>query len=204
LRTLCAKSKWEQVIGDVRQKYMPPATPHFESHAPRQGIWCDAMTIRTTECLQQEYPEAGITATAMPDRRDSCHSKNIPEPRAEMISGCPNPALATARLKREYSSRMKPQAAIQLRRSKAKRNTISSLRDQKQAQATFHAIPDHEGKCANRAVQLIAGRHHFRAEGAVTRRSGTGDAGSRASRVPSLPFFAINPFRKPAIPDGGR
>jgi len=38
----------------------------------------------------------------------------------------------------------------------------------------------------------------------VARRSGTGDAGRRASRVPSLPFSAINPHRQPAIPDGGR
>ncbi len=35
-------------------------------------------------------------------------------------------------------------------------------------------------------------------------RSGTGDAGSRASRAPSLLFSAINPFRQPAIPDEGR
>jgi hypothetical protein len=56
----------------------------------------------------------------------------------------------------------------------------------------------------NGAVQLIAGRHHFRAEGGVVRRSGTGDAGSRASRVPSLPFSAVHPPRQPAIPDGGR
>ena len=61
-----------------------------------------------------------------------------------------------------------------------------------------------KNKNANRLVQLIAGRHRFRAEATVTRRSGTGDAGSRASRVPSLPFSAIHPFRQPAIPDGGR
>jgi hypothetical protein len=59
-------------------------------------------------------------------------------------------------------------------------------------------------KWANRAVQLIAGRSNFRVEATVARRSGTGDAGSRASRVPSLPFTAIHPFRQPAIPDGGR
>ena len=53
-------------------------------------------------------------------------------------------------------------------------------------------------------MQLIAGRHHFRAEFAVIRRSGTGDAGSKASRVPSLSSFAIDPHRQPAIPDGGR
>jgi len=68
----------------------------------------------------------------------------------------------------------------------------------------IHATPDHEKKYANRAVQLIAGRHHFRAEATVTRRSGTGDAGRRASRVPSLHFLAIHPHRQPAIPDGGR
>ena len=57
---------------------------------------------------------------------------------------------------------------------------------------------------ANRAVQLIAGRFNFRLEATVARRSGTEDAGSRASRVPSLPFPAIHHFRQPAIPDGGR
>ena len=56
----------------------------------------------------------------------------------------------------------------------------------------------------NRAVQLIAGRSSLRVEATVARRSGTGDAGSRASRVPSLPFPTIHHFRQPAIPDGGR
>lgn len=70
--------------------------------------------------------------------------------------------------------------------------------------AVFHAIPDHDGNIANRAVQLIAGRPDFRAKATVIRRSGTGPAKSRAGRVPSLPFLAINPFRQPAIPDGGR
>ena len=57
---------------------------------------------------------------------------------------------------------------------------------------------------ANGAVQLIAGRSNFRVDPTVVRRSGTGDADSRASRVPSLPFLAIHHFRQPAIPDGGR
>jgi len=35
-------------------------------------------------------------------------------------------------------------------------------------------------------------------------RSGTGDAGRRASRVPSLPFGALIAHLLPAIPDGGR
>jgi len=74
---------------------MAPATAHFESDADRQGIWSDAMPIRTTEHLQPEYPEAEITATAAADRQASCQSKNIPEARREMISGFPNPALAT-------------------------------------------------------------------------------------------------------------
>ena len=56
----------------------------------------------------------------------------------------------------------------------------------------------------NRAVQPIAGRSNFRVEAAVTRRSGTGDAGGRASRVPSHPFSPIHHFRQPAIADGGR
>ena len=59
-------------------------------------------------------------------------------------------------------------------------------------------------KWPNRAVQLLAGRSTFRAAATVTRRSGTGDAGSRASRVPSLPSSAIHPERQPEIPDGGR
>ena len=35
-------------------------------------------------------------------------------------------------------------------------------------------------------------------------RSGTGPAGRRAGRVPSLPISAIHPPRQPAIPDEGR
>jgi len=35
-------------------------------------------------------------------------------------------------------------------------------------------------------------------------RSGTGPAGRRAGRVPSLPMCVIDPHRQPAIPDGGR
>jgi len=180
----------KQVVASDRgrsRKYMPPARAHFESHAPRQGIWREAMTIRTTEAKQQEYPEAEITATAKPDRRDPCHSKNIPEARLEMISRFPIPALATRRPEMRYSRKMN-----------------STLQRPAQAQASFHALPDHEGKYANRAVQLIAGRCNFRAEATVIRRSGTGDAGRRASRVPSLPMRAINHFRQPAIPDGGR
>jgi hypothetical protein len=132
------------------------------------------MMIRTTERLQQEYPETEITTTAMPDRHDLLHSKSIPEPRIEMISGFPNSVIATGCQKRT------------------------------QTQARFHTMADHERKWANRAVQLIAGRLVFRAEGSVTWRSGTGDAGRRASRVPSLPMPAIHPLRQPAIPDGGR
>ena len=53
-------------------------------------------------------------------------------------------------------------------------------------------------------MQLIAGRHHFRLKATVVRRSGTGPAKSRAGLVPSLPTFAIDPHRQPAIADGGR
>ena len=173
--------------GTFARKYMPPAIAHFESAADRQGGCRDAMTNRTAEAIREIYPEAGITTTAMPDRHGLRHSKNIPESRSAMISGFPNSEIAAGRPKGGYSRRMK-----------------STLQRAARAQATFHAIPDHEENIANRAVQLIAGRHHFRAKATVTRRSGTGDAGSRASRVPSLPVLAIHPFRQPAIPDGGR
>ena len=131
------------------QKNMISATAHFESHAPSQRSWRDAMPLRTTEPLKQKYPEAEITATAATDRQASCHSRNIPEARREMISGFPNPALATGRRARNNPGRMKPQAAIRQRRSKGSGNTISSLRDQNRTQARCHAPSDHERKCAN-------------------------------------------------------
>ena len=71
-------------------------------------------------------------------------------------------------------------------------------------EAGFHAVLNHDRDSANRAMQLIAGRHHFRVEATLIRRSGTGPARSKAGRVPSLPTFAIDPHRQPAIPDGGR
>jgi len=141
----------------------------------------------------------------MPNRHASCHSKYIPETRFEMISGFANPALATGHLKRDNSSSMQPQADVDRSRYPhfdQRRQPAASW--QGSAQASFHAPLDHERKYANRAVQLIAGRSNFRAEATVARRSGTGDAGGRASRVPSLPFSAIHHFRQPAIPDGGR
>jgi len=52
--------------------------------------------------MQPEYPEVEITATAATNRRASCHSKNIPEPRPAMIPGFPNIALATTRLQKAY------------------------------------------------------------------------------------------------------
>ena len=140
--------------------------PHLESAFLFGSVICS--TLFGEQGNRPEYPEAEITTTVSKDHPDSCHSKNIPEPRPDMISGFPNPALATP------------------------------------PEAVFHALPDHEGNNANRAVQLIAGRHHFRAKASVIRRSGTGDAGRKASRVPSLPVFAIHHFRQPAIPDGGR
>jgi len=189
---------------NVRQKNMPSATVHLESYADRQETWCDSMTIRTTEASREEYPEAEITVTAIPDRPDTCHSNNIPEARRKMISGFPHPALATGRRARNNPGRMKPQAAIRQRRTRGSGNTISSLRDQNRTQARCHAPSDHERKCANRLVQLIAGRGDFRATATVMRRSSTGPAKSRAGRVPSLPIPAIHPPRQPAIPDEGR
>ena len=63
---------------NVRQKNMPSATAYFESHATRQRILCDAMTIRTTEARQKEFPEAEITTTAATERHDFHQSTNIP------------------------------------------------------------------------------------------------------------------------------
>jgi len=63
---------------------------------------------------------------------------------------------------------------------------------------------DMKSKMANGLVQLIAGRHHFRATATVVRRSGTGPACRRAGPVPSLPIPAIHAPRQPAIPDEGR
>jgi len=58
---------------------------------------------------------------------------------------------------------------------------------------------------ANRLVQLIAGPSGVSMNTNLTfHRSGTGPAGRRAGRVPSLPTYAIHPPRQPAIPDEGR
>ena len=153
---------------------MPPANIDFEGDADRQEKWRSAMLDRTTEDHKTEYPEAGVTTTVALNRPALRHGNNIPEPRIHMISGFPIPARSNRR----------PMRA--------------------ETQARWQATPEHERKSANRAVQLIAGQHKFRAEISDVRRAGTGDAGSRASRVPSLPVRAIHHFRQPAIPDGGR
>ena len=195
------------LTADVRQKNMPPATAHFESHAPRQRSWRDAMPLRPSEALQPEYPEAEITATATPGREASCHSKNIPEARREMISGFHVPALAMRRPRRESFSSMQPQADVDRSRFPHldQRRQLAALRAGIfRLQARCHAPLDHETNYANRLVQLIAGRGDFRATASVMRRSGTRPAKSRAGRVPSLPMPAIHPPRQPAIPDEGR
>ena len=57
----------------------------------------------------------------------------------------------------------------------------------------------------NEFVQLIAGPWGVSMNTNLTfHRSGTGPAGRRAGRVPSLPISAIHPLRQPAIPDEGR
>ena len=139
---------------------MAPAIAHFESDDSRQRIWREAMPIRTTEASQPEYPEAKITTTAMPDRHDLRHSKMIPEARLEMISGCPNPTLATARPKRENPTSMQPQADVDRSRFPhfdQRRQLAATLQRSARAQATFHAPSDHKRKYANKLVQLIAG-----------------------------------------------
>jgi hypothetical protein len=134
------RSARHPVTLDVRQKYMPPAIAHFESRAPRQRIWRDAMRLQTTEASQKEYPEAAITPTAAPDRQAFCHSRNIPEARPDMITDFPIRALATGRPKRKYSRKM-----------------ISTSQRSARAQATFHAISDHEENIANRPMDLTTG-----------------------------------------------
>ena len=57
----------------------------------------------------------------------------------------------------------------------------------------------------NKLVQLIAGPSGVSMNTNLTfHRSGTGPAGRRAGRVPSLPMLAIHPLCQPAIPDEGR
>ena len=64
---------------------------------------------------------------------------------------------------------------------------------------------DQDKNNANRLVQLIAGPWEVSMNTNLTfDRSGTGPAGSRAGRVPSLPIRSIHPPRQPAIPDEGR
>ena len=116
------------------------------------------MRIRTTEARQPEYPEAEITTTATTDRRASCHNKNIPEARHEMMSGFLIPVLATGRSKREYSSSMQPQADVvgsRFLRHDQRRQLAALRAGTSPAQARFHALPDHEGKNANRAMDRI-------------------------------------------------
>jgi len=86
--------------------------------------------------------------------------QNIPEPRPAMISGFPIPVLATARPKREYPDSMQSKADVDgsgflhfdQRRQLA---ALRAGRISSRAQATFHTIPDHEGKSANRAMDRI-------------------------------------------------
>jgi len=104
---------------------MPPANNDYESGTDRQETWRSAMRDRTTKALKPEYPETGFTTTATLDRRGSGHRNNIPEPRTEMISGIPIPA-------RSQHRPMQPET-----------------------QARFEVTPDHEGKSANRAVEVI-------------------------------------------------
>ena len=141
---------------------MAPATAHFERHTDRQRKWRETMPDRTTEASQKEYPEEEITTTAMPDHRDSCHSRNIPEARREKISGFPIPALATHRLKREYSRSMQPQADVvgsRFLRHDQRRQLAALRAGTSPAQATFQALPGHEGKNANKAMDRITISH---------------------------------------------
>jgi len=93
--TLCASQRY--LTADVRQKYMLSARVHFEIDDSGQRGCRGAMRIRTTERWQQEYPEAEIITSVVPDRHDLCHSKHIPEARPEMIASFPNRLTAVRR-----------------------------------------------------------------------------------------------------------
>ena len=107
---------------------MSAANIDFESDTDCQEIWRSAMTDRTTEALQAEYPETGFTATVALDRRALGHKNNIPQPRLDMISGIPTLVRRDRR----------PMRA--------------------ETQARGEATPDHERKTANMTVDRMAGR----------------------------------------------
>jgi len=105
-------------------------------------------------------------STAGPERHASLHSKNISEPRPHMISGFPNLVIASGR------------------------------RVRTETQARFHAIPDHEPKCANRAVDLTTGKQvvSMAAPVAITR------SGTEAAKKSSHSAFTFAVFMAASLP----
>jgi hypothetical protein len=71
-------------------KNMPPATVPCESDDHRHQELRDCMRFRTTEATRGIYPEPELTAAIQPDRQADCHSRNIKEPRRDMISRFPS------------------------------------------------------------------------------------------------------------------
>ena len=108
---------------------------------PKSSVMTDPIVIDTMrEGIASEH---GIPSGVRP-----LPEKYIPEPRLYMISGSPNPALASTRQERMKSSRMN-----------------STLQKSSQTQATFHAPSDYKRKSANRAIDLTLHRRHVRCHG---------------------------------------
>jgi len=115
---------------------MLSARVHFEIDDSGQRVCRDAMMIRTTERLQQEYPEAKITTTAMPDRQVSCHSRNIPET-AITVTASPD--------RRDLCHRKNiPEARIEMIPSFPNSMISTGRQKRTQTQARFHTPPDHD------------------------------------------------------------
>jgi len=97
---------------------------------PKNGAMTDPTDIATMR-------EGMASEHRIPSGVRPIQEEYIPDPRPEMISGSPNPVLASRRQKRKNSSRMN-----------------STLQRFSQTQATFHAPSDHERKYANRPMHL--------------------------------------------------
>ena len=175
----------------------------LHSQLPRSTI--SASQRYLTADVRQKYRFTGSWHTT-PERHDSCH-RALREIHAGLNSRCRPPEHDFAGDRwhgfrdRNDICHSKLTEANRAMKAECRRLEFQAAEPQR---LRFHAILDHGKYSANRAMQLIAGRHHFRAEATLIRRSGTGPARSSAGRVPSLPTFAIDPYRQPAIPDGGR
>jgi len=125
----------------AKDRLLPQTIWRGRDFQPENGVMTDPIDIDTMrEGIASEH---GIPSGVRP-----LPEKYIPEPRLDMISGSPNPALASTRQERMKSSRMN-----------------STLQKSSQTQATFHAPSDYKRKSANRAIDLTLHRRHVRCYG---------------------------------------